>query len=94
VAQKGERIIAENIPETPDPRTDLVKSFGIKAYVCHPLMDKGIVIGTLSFGTKSRIKFSDEDLSMMKAVADQVSIAMSRINNEKFYITQKTTSKA
>jgi PAS domain S-box-containing protein len=82
VAQEGARMVAENIFETPDPRTDLVKSFGIKAYVCHPLLSQDKVIGTLSFGTSSRIRFSEDDLSMMKAVADQVAIAIGRIRNE------------
>jgi PAS domain S-box-containing protein len=82
-ARDGVRIVAEDISETQDPRTDLVKSFGIKAYACHPLISKGETIGTLSFGTISRTKFSDEDLAMMKAVADQVAIAMTRIRSEK-----------
>lgn len=82
VAQDGHRIIAENIPETLDSRTDLVKSFGIKAYACHPLMSQGKVIGTLSFGTCSRTSFNDGDLAMMSAVTDQVAIAMSRIRSE------------
>jgi len=73
------RIVAEDIPNTPDPRTDLVKSFGIKAYACHPLFSAGRVIGTLSFGTRSRITFAEEELSLMKIVADQVAIAMERI---------------
>jgi len=82
VARDGQRIIAENIPATPDPRTDLVKSFGIKAYVCHPLTDQEKIIGTLSFGTCSRTSFDDDDLSIMRAVADQVAIAMARIRSE------------
>ena len=82
VAREGARIVAENIPETPDSRTDLVKSFGVKAYACHPLLTHDKVIGTLSFGTKSRTTFSEDDLSMMKAVANQVAIAMSRVRNE------------
>ncbi len=72
------RIVAEDIPNTPDPRTDLVKSYGIKAYACHPLMAQGRVLGTLSFGTRSRPCFTDDELSLMKAVADQVAIAMER----------------
>jgi PAS domain S-box-containing protein len=72
------RIVAEHIPETPDPRTDLVKSFGVLAYACHPLVVEGRVLGTLSFGTRTRNRFSDDDLSLMKAVADQVAIAMER----------------
>ncbi|MBG0859968.1 MAG: PAS domain S-box protein [Bacteroidales bacterium] len=82
VARDGARIVAENIPETHDPRTELGKSFGIKAYACHPLLAHDKVIGTLSFGTKTRIKFSDDDLSMMKTVTDQVAFAMTRVRNE------------
>jgi PAS domain S-box-containing protein len=77
------RIVAEHIPTTPDARTELVKSYGIKAYACHPLLGMGgKVMGTLSFGTKGRETFSSEDLSLMKAVADQVAAAMIRVRNE------------
>lgn len=82
VAQSGQRIVAENILETPDPRTDLVKSYGIKAYACHPLLDRGEVLGTLSFGSKTRQRFADDELSVMKTVADLVSIAMQRKQSE------------
>jgi len=76
------RIVAENIPATPDVRTELVKSYGIKAYACHPLMQENRVLGTLSFGTRSRTTFSADDLAMMKAVADHVAVAMARIRTE------------
>jgi PAS domain S-box-containing protein len=72
------RIVAENIPTTNDPRTELVKSYGIQAYACHPLLVEGRVLGTLSFGTRTRTSFTDEELALMKAVADQVAIAMNR----------------
>jgi len=77
-ARDARRIIAEHLPTTPDPRTELIKSFGIKAYACHPLFARGRVIGTLSFGTRSRLTFTDEEISLMKTVADQVAIAMER----------------
>ncbi len=79
VAARGQRIVAENVAATPDPRTELVKSLGINAYACHPLMSGERVIGTLSFGTRSRGRFSQEDLGMMKTVADLVAIAMERM---------------
>jgi PAS domain S-box-containing protein len=81
-ARDGCRIVAENIPVIPDVRTELVKSFGIKAYACHPLMEQNRVMGTLSFGTRSRMTFSADDLAIMKAVADQVAIALSRVRIE------------
>ncbi len=75
--------VAEHIQATPDVRTELVKSYGVKAYACHPLLGPGgNVIGTLSFGTRGRETFSDEDLSLMKVVADHVAIAMTRVRNE------------
>jgi PAS domain S-box-containing protein len=83
VARDGKRIIAENIPTTPDPRTDLIRTFGIKAYACHPLLSGNRVIGTLSFGTRNRLTYSDEEIALMKTVADQVAVAMSRVENER-----------
>jgi PAS domain S-box-containing protein len=83
VAQSGQRIVAENIQESCDARADLVRSIGIRAYACHPLLSQDRVLGTLSFGTRSRGAYSDEDLAMMKTVADQVATAMERIRAEK-----------
>ncbi|MDD5730869.1 MAG: PAS domain S-box protein, partial [Candidatus Omnitrophica bacterium] len=83
VARDGCPIVTEHIFQTPDPRTDLVKSYGVRAYACHPLLGEGgKIIGTLSFGTRKRDTFSEDDLSLMKAVADQVAVAMIRIENE------------
>jgi PAS domain S-box-containing protein len=82
VALEHARIIAEDIFHTPDPRTDLVKSYGIQAYCCHPLMAQGRLIGTLSFGTKTRPHFTSEEVELMRTVADQVAIAMQRIQTK------------
>lgn len=81
-AQEGSRIIAEDIANAADPRTELVKSYGIQAYCCHPLLAQGRVIGTLSFGTRTRPHFSSDEIAIMKTVADQVAIAMQRIQTK------------
>jgi PAS domain S-box-containing protein len=78
VARDSCRIIAENIQETPDERTELVKSFGMKAYACHPIISQGRTIGTLSFGTKSRSHFNEDELELMRTVTDYVATAMER----------------
>jgi PAS domain S-box-containing protein len=78
-ARDASRIVCENIPTTPDPRTELVKSFGIKAYASHPLLSAGRVIGTLSFGTQSKLSFTEDELALMKTVADQVAVKMERL---------------
>ncbi len=77
-ARDGCRIVANDIFHHPDPRTELVKSLGVQAYACHPLRVQERVLGTLSFGTRTRTSFTDDELSLMKAVADLVAIAMER----------------
>jgi GAF domain-containing protein len=79
VAQTSERIVAADIFHVPDIRTELVKSYGLQAYACHPLLAQGCSIGTLSFGTKTRTHFSPQDLALMKTVTDQVAVAMERM---------------
>jgi PAS domain S-box-containing protein len=79
VARDRIPVIVENILKTPDPRTDLVKSYGIQAYACHPLKVQDKIIGTLSFGTKTRMNFTLEQLALMRTVTDQVATAMERV---------------
>ena len=86
--QDGCRIITEHIQTTEDPRTEFIKSIGIRAYVCHPLMADGTAIGGLAFGTKSRDQFSAENLMLMKTVADSVAVAIRRKQNEETLLKQ------
>jgi len=82
VARDRIRIIANDIFHTPDVRTDLIKSYGIQAYCCHPLMAQDRLIGTLSFGTKNRPHFTPEEVELMRIVTDQVAVAMQRKQHE------------
>jgi PAS domain S-box-containing protein len=82
VAKTGERRIEEHVLRSTDPVTELIRSFGIRAYACHPLHSQGRVIGTLSLGTINRDRFTTDELDLMKAVADQVAIAVERSQTE------------
>jgi PAS domain S-box-containing protein len=80
VAQRGRRIIAQHIPTTDEPGAETVRNIGVKAYCCHPLLGaEGQVLGTLSFGTRTRETFTHDEVAMMKAVSDHVSVALTRI---------------
>ncbi len=81
-ARDGCRLVVDNVQDTLDQYTALVRPFGIRAYACHPLIAQGRVLGTLSFCTRNRTQFTDDELSLMKAVADQVAIAMDRKRSE------------
>jgi len=82
VAQSGERMIAEYISLSSDLRTELVRSYGIQAYCCHPLKTHDRLLGTLSFGTQTRPRFTAFEIEVMRIIADQVAVAMQRIQTE------------
>jgi PAS domain S-box-containing protein len=79
VARDRYRIIAEYISSSDSPLTAGVKSYGVEAYCCHPLMAQDRVIGTLSFGTRSRQRFASREIEVMAAVTDLVAMAINRI---------------
>lgn len=77
------RVVAEHLAGSADPRSAVVRSLGIRAYACHPLLGpENQVLGTLSFGASNRDTFSAEDLELMKAVTDHVAVAMLRRRTE------------
>ncbi|MFZ5648312.1 MAG: GAF domain-containing protein [Bacillota bacterium] len=75
---EGRRIIIENLHQSTDPRAEIARSLGIKAYVCHPLISRGRLIGALSFGVCKRAFFEPEELALMQTVCDQVAISLER----------------
>jgi PAS domain S-box-containing protein len=79
-ARDRARMVVEDIRATDDPRADLVRSYGVDAYCCHPLLGEGgRVLGTLSFGATTRPRFLDEEVELMRIVADQVATALQRL---------------
>jgi len=82
VARDRQRMICGDILNSSDLNTQLVKSYGIQAYCCHPLIIEDRLIGTLSFGSRSRSSFSNRDIEFMESVSNLVAIAMNRIQTE------------
>ncbi|BAY89107.1 MULTISPECIES: ATP-binding protein [unclassified Tolypothrix] len=68
----------ENVQASTDPKTELIRALGIKAYFSYPLMAQGQPLGTLSFGSRTRTRFTENQKGMMQAVCDQIAIAMER----------------
>jgi signal transduction histidine kinase/ActR/RegA family two-component response regulator len=67
-----------DVQHSTDPRTALIRALGITAYVCHPLLAHGRLIGTLSFGTRARTRFDAEEIELMRSVCDHVAVAIDR----------------
>ena len=80
-ATERRAIVAENIGQTSDPGTELLRRYGVQAYCCHPLIASGRLLGTLSFGTRTRARFTPNEIEVMRTVADQVVIAFQRVQD-------------
>lgn len=82
-AARAERIVSEDIQHNDDERAYLVRSYGVQVYAAHPLIARGEVLGTLSFGARDRPRFAEDELALMKIVADHVAIAIDRDRAER-----------
>ncbi|MFM8331718.1 MAG: PAS domain S-box protein [Candidatus Methylumidiphilus sp.] len=78
VAEAGHPVIACGLSGATDARTALIRSFGIRAYACHPLSFQGRILGTLSFGSVERDCFGEDELQLMQSVSDLVATALAR----------------
>jgi len=61
-----------------DPMTELVRSAGINAYACEPLIIGGRLLGTMSFASRNRRAFDVEDILFFRAIAKQIAAARDR----------------
>jgi GAF domain-containing protein len=78
VAKTRQAMHVTDIQRNLDPLADLVRSEGINAYACEPLIVGERLLGTLSFATRSRRSFDSDDLLFFRAVASQVAKARDR----------------
>lgn len=79
---EGKRVIAEDVLAGGDRRTEPLRMMGIQAYASIPLRTRGSTIGALSFGTKKRASFFEDEIMLMQTIADQFSAAIERANAE------------
>ena len=79
VALTRQAIVANHIQQSDDPKVQLIKGFGIRAYACNPLLTKNRLIGTLSFGSRTRDEFTPEELGFLETISHYVTVAYERL---------------
>jgi PAS domain S-box-containing protein len=72
-------IHATYIQQSDDPKAQLIKSFGIRAYACNPLMSGGQLLGTLSFASRTRDQLDDDELAFLETICHYVTMAYERL---------------
>jgi signal transduction histidine kinase/ActR/RegA family two-component response regulator len=71
--------VARLIEQSDDPKAQLVKECGIRAYARNPLVVDGQLIGTLSFASRSKDAFNAEEIAVLETISHNVTIAYERI---------------
>lgn len=79
VAVRQEPIIATHIQQSEEEMVQLVKGFGVRAYACNPLMAGGHVLGTLSFASRKRDYFEQEEIEFLETISKYVTAAYERL---------------
>lgn len=76
VAQRGTTHVASDVLGSSDPAYALLRDLGVQAYVCHPLLRRSQVVGTLSFGSRQRRSFDPHEVATMRTVADALALGV------------------
>ncbi len=79
VAVTGRTVRLDNVAAEPDlfaPAKSVVREDAIRGFVCVPIRSRGRILGTLSLGRRTRERFSDLDVALLEATADQIGIAL------------------
>ena len=82
VARDGKRIVSEDVQNNGDELPNFVRGFGLQSFACHPLLIGDKTIGILGFGSRTRKSFTNEEMDLMKTIADRISAAIGRQKSE------------
>ena len=77
-AAKMAPIAVQDVQSSQSEKTRLIRTLGITAYACYPLIARGRLLGTISFGTRLRAGFEPDDLDLMLTLCNQVASAVER----------------
>ncbi|TDU69312.1 PAS domain S-box-containing protein [Prosthecobacter fusiformis] len=80
VAETCQGIVANDIQHSGYDKADLVRSFGIQTYACHPLIAGGHLLGTLSFASRTRPQFDEDELKFIRIVTHSAALVLEQLN--------------
>jgi PAS domain S-box-containing protein len=79
VALRREPVHATGIQDSDDARFQLARGLGFRTYICFPLLTGNTVLGTLSFASRSRDQFDDDERAFLATICDYASVAWERL---------------
>ncbi len=78
-AAQGRTLVVDNVQTSPDllpAARPVVEAEGIKGFVSVPIRARDRILGTLSLGRQTPDPFSEEEVILLEAAADQIGLAL------------------
>ncbi|MBM4439643.1 MAG: response regulator [Candidatus Rokubacteria bacterium] len=79
VALRRQPLVVTSIQQSDDVQVRALKSFGIRACVCHPLVAETRVLGTLTFASRTRDQFEPDEVAFLETICHYVTVAYERL---------------
>jgi PAS domain S-box-containing protein len=74
--------IVFDLQRSEDPLVAIPRQLGVRAYACQPLMAGDVVIGTLTFASRTKDAFTDKELHFIEALSHLIATAKERLRVE------------
>lgn len=80
--QGQSELYVSRIQQKDDPRTLSARNWGLRVYLCNPLVDGSRVLGTLAFASRRKDRFTDVERGFAITFSRYVALAQLRVASE------------
>lgn len=89
-AAKTRTVVAStDIQHSLDPKLNNVRAIGVQSTICIPLLIGQRLLGVLSFASRSKTRFTPDEIEFLQLIAGHVAIAMDRAYSEELLRDRK-----
>lgn len=79
VAESGHGRICTDLLASDEPDCDHLRKLGVQCYVCNPLMAGGRLLGTLSFASRMRPSFDEDELEFIRIATQSAALVLEQL---------------
>jgi len=72
------RVVAQ-VQGSDNPMTNFIRDVGLDSYACTPLLHGEVLLGTLGFGRRSGVPFTEIELRFLRTICSYVAVAKNRL---------------
>lgn len=81
VAQTRAPIHGMDIQNSAYEKANLVRGFGLQCFACNPLIAGDRLLGTLSFASRTRKAFDEDELQFLQLISQYTAVALDRLQS-------------